>query len=151
MAYTAWSVVYGEQPTAAKWNQLGANDAGFKDGTNIDAGAITFAKLLSTIFSGQIQTYTNTGDGGGTGYYINLGGLKLCWGLTGSMTVAGIGAKNISLPVGFFANVRAAIHDKFGNAVYQTQQGTAPTTSQIQIYFSSGTGWASLLWIAIGT
>lgn len=32
MAYTAWSVVYGEQPTAAKWNQLGANDAGFKDG-----------------------------------------------------------------------------------------------------------------------
>lgn len=40
MAYTAWSVVFGEQPTAAKWNQLGANDAGFKDGTNIDDGAI---------------------------------------------------------------------------------------------------------------
>lgn len=45
MAYTAWSVVYGEQPTAAKWNQLGANDAGFKDGTNIDNLAITAAKL----------------------------------------------------------------------------------------------------------
>lgn len=40
MAYTAWSVVFGEQPTAAKWNQLGANDAGFKDGTNIDDDAI---------------------------------------------------------------------------------------------------------------
>jgi hypothetical protein len=40
MAYTAWSVVFGEQPTAAKWNQLGANDAGFKDGTNIDNNAI---------------------------------------------------------------------------------------------------------------
>ena len=40
MAYTAWSVVYGEQPTAAKWNQLGTNDAGFKDGTNIDNDAI---------------------------------------------------------------------------------------------------------------
>jgi len=40
MAYTAWSVVFGEQPTAAKWNQLGANDAGFKDGTNIDTGAL---------------------------------------------------------------------------------------------------------------
>lgn len=36
MSYTAWSVVFGEQPTAAKWNQLGANDAGFKDGTNMD-------------------------------------------------------------------------------------------------------------------
>lgn len=40
MAYTAWSVVFGEQPTAAKWNQLGQNDAGFKDGTNIDNLAI---------------------------------------------------------------------------------------------------------------
>ena len=40
MAYTAWSVVFGEQPTAAKWNQLGTNDAGFKDGTNIDDDAI---------------------------------------------------------------------------------------------------------------
>lgn len=40
MTYTAWSVVYGEQPTAAKWNQLGSNDAGFKDGTNIDNDAI---------------------------------------------------------------------------------------------------------------
>lgn len=40
MAYTAWSVVFGEQPTAAKWNQLGENDAGFKDGTNIDDNAI---------------------------------------------------------------------------------------------------------------
>lgn len=40
MAYTAWSVVYGEQPTAAKWNQLGQNDAGFRDGTNFDADII---------------------------------------------------------------------------------------------------------------
>lgn len=40
MAYTAWSVVFGEQPTAAKWNQLGQNDAGFKDGSNIDNDAI---------------------------------------------------------------------------------------------------------------
>lgn len=40
MAYTAWSVVFGEQPTAAKWNQLGQNDAGFKDGTNFDDSII---------------------------------------------------------------------------------------------------------------
>lgn len=40
MSYTAWSVVFGEQPTAAKWNQLGANDAGFRDGTNFDNGII---------------------------------------------------------------------------------------------------------------
>lgn len=47
MAYTAWSVVYGEQPTAAKWNQLGTNDAGFKDGTNIDTGAIIARHLAA--------------------------------------------------------------------------------------------------------
>ncbi len=55
MAYTAWSVVFGEQPTAAKWNQLGANDAGFKDGTNIDALAITNAKLASGIDAAKLS------------------------------------------------------------------------------------------------
>lgn len=40
MSYTAWSVVYGEQPSADKWNALGVNDAGFKDGTLIDNDAI---------------------------------------------------------------------------------------------------------------
>lgn len=29
MAYTSWSVVFGEQPSAAKWNILGTNDAYF--------------------------------------------------------------------------------------------------------------------------
>lgn len=29
MAYSAWSVVFGEQPSAAKWNILGTNDAYF--------------------------------------------------------------------------------------------------------------------------
>lgn len=29
MAYTIWSVVYGEQPSASKWNILGSNDAHF--------------------------------------------------------------------------------------------------------------------------
>lgn len=40
MAYQAWSVVYGEQPTAAKWNILGTNDAGFNDGSAIGDDAI---------------------------------------------------------------------------------------------------------------
>lgn len=29
MAYASWSVVFGEQPSAAKWNILGTNDAYF--------------------------------------------------------------------------------------------------------------------------
>lgn len=64
MAYTAWSVVYGEQPTAAKWNQLGTNDAGFKDGTNFDddiidsrhyaAGSIDYEHLGTDIFGWKV-------------------------------------------------------------------------------------------------
>lgn len=53
MAYTAWSVVFGEQPTAAKWNQLGANDAGFKDGTNIDNLAIITRHINTNAVTGD--------------------------------------------------------------------------------------------------
>lgn len=35
MSYTAWSVAFSEQPSAAKWNILGTNDASFNDGTGI--------------------------------------------------------------------------------------------------------------------
>lgn len=40
MAYQEWSVVFGEQPSASKWNILGQNDAGFNDGTGIADDAI---------------------------------------------------------------------------------------------------------------
>ncbi len=40
MAYQDWSVVFGEQPSASKWNILGQNDAGFNDGTGIGDDAI---------------------------------------------------------------------------------------------------------------
>ena len=45
MAYQSWSVVFGEQPSASKWNILGTNDASFNDGTGIATGAITSAKI----------------------------------------------------------------------------------------------------------
>ena len=35
MAYASWSVVFGEQPSTAKWNILGTNDASFANGTGI--------------------------------------------------------------------------------------------------------------------
>ena len=37
MAYAAWSVAFGEQPSASKWNILGTNDAAFNNGTGITA------------------------------------------------------------------------------------------------------------------
>lgn len=49
MSYVSWSVVYGEQPSAAKWNILGSNDASFNDGTGIADGVITSEALNATI------------------------------------------------------------------------------------------------------
>ncbi len=40
MSFTPWSVVFGEQPTAAKFNILGSNDAAFHDGSGFDLGVI---------------------------------------------------------------------------------------------------------------
>jgi hypothetical protein len=49
MAYQEWSVVYGEQPTAAKWNILGTNDASFNDGTGIGDDAIVPDHILNDV------------------------------------------------------------------------------------------------------
>lgn len=70
MAYNAWSVAAFEQPTAAKWNQLGENDAGFRDGSNIDDSAIQLRhidwqdNLLSEghLIGGYIQTAVSSND-----------------------------------------------------------------------------------------
>lgn len=53
MAYQSWSVVFGEQPTAAKWNILGTNDASFHDGTGIDTNAIDNANLQAASVTGD--------------------------------------------------------------------------------------------------
>lgn len=51
MAYQVWSVVFGEQPSASKWNILGTNDAGFNDGTAIGDNAILQRHLSDGIVS----------------------------------------------------------------------------------------------------
>jgi hypothetical protein len=35
MSFQTWSVVYGEQPSASKWNILGTNDQSFNDGSGL--------------------------------------------------------------------------------------------------------------------
>lgn len=72
MVYQSWSVVFGEQPSAAKWNILGTNDSSFNDGTGIAAGAISAPeKLVSgagTAWDWQswTPTYANLTVGNGT-------------------------------------------------------------------------------------
>ena len=106
---------------------------------------VTASKLGLTV-----QTYTSTGDGGGTGYYINLGGIKMCWGRTGSFSVTGAQTKNITMPSSFFTNVRSGSMSVNGSAVFNTQLASSPTTSTFSVYFGSGTGSAQISWFVIG-
>ena len=55
MAYAAFSVVFGEQPSAAKWNILGSNDASFNDGTGIANAAITTKQITATGLIAGVQ------------------------------------------------------------------------------------------------
>ena len=106
--------------------------------TQIASGTITFANLLSTIFSGQIQTYSNTGTWGGTVNWINLGGIKIAWiylmnqGTTGTLSVD-------MTPVGFVNDPIITI----GGTVAGTGNlagGNTNTTAEIAI---STTGYYS--------
>lgn len=48
MSYTAWSVVFGEQPSAAKWNLLGSNDAEFNSMIVHTSGGLTTLNDIRT-------------------------------------------------------------------------------------------------------
>ncbi len=58
MSYASWSVVFGEQPSAAKWNILGTNDSSFNDGTGISA--LTLGGTTASKISYKFGAYHNT-------------------------------------------------------------------------------------------
>lgn len=91
MTYTAWSVVFGEQPSAAKWNQLGTNDAHFYGflGDNLawTSWTPTWTNLNSST-STQNSSYARVGN-------IIICRLNLVWGASTSIS----GDVTFSLPV----------------------------------------------------
>lgn len=81
MAYQSWSVVFGEQPSAAKWNILGTNDVSFNDGSGIASDAIhpnhlaTGLSSTTWAWASWTPTWTNLTIGNGTNdaKYIQIG------------------------------------------------------------------------------
>lgn len=51
--YAPWSVVADEQPTAAKWNILGSNDASFNNGNGLEDAVIVARHLGAGVVSGE--------------------------------------------------------------------------------------------------
>ena len=110
------------------------------------AGGITYAKLLSTIFSGQVQTQANTGTAGGNMWWVNLGGIKIMWGLSASVpsSVAG-NSYAFTLPA-FFTTTQSAFSSAT-NLSAQANQYTdiyAFTTDTLGIYACSSAAGGSL-------
>lgn len=118
---------------------------------------VTYAKLLSTIFSGQVQTYTNAGTAGGAGHYVNLGGIKLYWGVTASIaTTTTAIAKVINMPASFFTTVQTAYVGVASLASTPTQAtgwADVPTTAygSIYVWATAGSGSQTVSWLVIGT
>ncbi len=116
--------------------------------------------LASNMFGQSVQSYTNTGAGGGTGYYLNLGGIKLYWGTTG--VISNIGANSttssqiVSLPPSFFTTIQSSqlwVSSVIASAL-QYASGNTTTTSQINYYItnsSAGTVSSNVSWLVIGT
>jgi len=106
-----------------------------------NATGLPFAGLLSTIFSGQLQSQTNAGTAGGTMHYINLGGIKLLL-LTGGSVATG-SSGGVTFPTSFFSSIilpLAGIGTAGGtNAVY-TPAVTLSTTVSASIALTAGAG-----------
>lgn len=98
MAYAAWSVVFGEQPTASKWNILGTNDAAFNDGTGFQTNIINDSSLkYGKLRTRQGGSATNWGTSGTTAY--DYKGTNV-WLETGTLLMDG-NPKAVTFPTAF--------------------------------------------------
>lgn len=135
-----------------------ANTAGggTLNGANaLQSGSVSFANLLSSIFGGQVQTQANTGNAGGTMWYINLGGIRLCWGVTLNNTAgAAPSTFHVTPPTSFFTTtqVALAVAQPGGDARSQVSVVSLSTTDLPLFYYNSaGTFSATAHWLIIGT
>lgn len=93
MAYASWSVTFGEQPSAAKWNILGTNDAYFD--SLVGSGTV-----WGNWPSGPTYANITVGNGTVTAKYAQIGKLVHCRWVLALGTTSSIGTgPTISLPV----------------------------------------------------
>lgn len=117
MAYASWSVSFGEQPSAAKWNIIGSNMAGFNDGSAIGASAITPEKLFTGTgttwpLGAWTPSWTNLtiGNATVTGAYKQIGKTVFCRlrVVFGTTTATSASNAQFSLPVTAVAAMNGA-------------------------------------------
>lgn len=118
------------------------------------ATGLPYGGLLSTIFSGQVTSAANAGTAGGTINYVNLGGIKLLWGISASGLSSGA-AYTWTLPASFFSTLQSVIPGTYipSGVVSQYQIVQTASTTSISLYnvASTGSGTTQQSLIVIGT
>lgn len=165
MGYVAWSVVFGEQPSASKWNILGANDASFNDGTGIASSAIITAKLAddavtaAKLIYGQVSrrkggSATDYNTAGATDYDISATNLLVQMGISTITTGTGT---NITFPIAFSAKPFTMV--SLASALtancycrHKASNNTTTTINDVAVFDAAGASVNNELvsWIAIG-
>lgn len=110
MAYASWSVVFGEQPSAAKWNILGTNDSTFNTllGTYgvknpycfraIDSGGTTLTDATHVQIALATEVYDYNNNFASSTYTAPVAGV---YHFDGGVTITG----NVATGVSFWCSV----------------------------------------------
>jgi len=106
------------------------------DANQITSSGIAAGAVQSTNFIVQSYTPTVNYGTGGTGYYINLGGIKMAWGTTnGVASSANNMLLTISMPTSFFNSI-TSVNAQMNPANYVEQWCNvgAVSTTTLQVY-----------------
>lgn len=142
MDYQSWSVVFGEQPSAAKWNILGTNDAYF---ASIVASDVAYGTWTPVFVNWAVGT---GGSVGTTAAYTQVGS-TVFWTMTTTLGSSGFAVTpnaTFSLPVEAHANVggsfpigRGTLTDVSTGSIYDAGAIQASSTTALFTVYNSGT------------
>lgn len=150
MAYASWSVTFGEQPSAAKWNILGTNDSAFNDGTGLPSNGAssnllaTGESATSTSYTGLATAQTVTVTVGATGKLLVIIGAGIVgtggnqsyvsFALSGANTLASADKNGVS------TNTTTVDASQYDRTVLLTGLNPGSTTVTFQARVGGGTG-----------
>lgn len=101
-------------------------------------------------FSGNISSYTNGGTAGGTGGYINLGGIKIWWMSTSYSTAAS--SPTVVFPTSFFTATPVITASYVGaSGTTAGQYIVTGTPSSTGFTYYTATNPVGAFFMAIGT
>lgn len=100
-------------------------------------------KITNSQQTNSVSSQANAGNAGGTMYYVNLGGIKILWANSATVSTSTTATQfNFTLPTSFFTTVQFASAAAFPitNDAKQTANIATYTTSNVGVYMWASTG-----------